>query len=87
MKAYVNAASDAAQAAEPRGRVVLTVPGMGSGHADVTLISGELTKVVEAIRLSQLTFRKIVQNMAFRGQYTHFRCFPGTVHPFLRGLR
>jgi len=31
--------------------------------ADVTLVSGELTKVVEAILLSRLTFRKIVQNL------------------------
>jgi Cu+-exporting ATPase len=31
--------------------------------ADVTLVSGELTKVVEAIRLSKATFRKIVENL------------------------
>lgn len=31
--------------------------------ADVTLVSGELTKVVEAIRLSRATFGKIVQNL------------------------
>lgn len=31
--------------------------------ADVTLVTGELTKVVEAVRLSRATFRKILQNM------------------------
>jgi Cu+-exporting ATPase len=31
--------------------------------ADVTLVSGELTKVVEAIRLSKATFRKIIENL------------------------
>lgn len=31
--------------------------------ADVTLVKGELTKVVEAVRLSRSTFRKIVENL------------------------
>ena len=31
--------------------------------ADVTLVKGELTGVVEAIRLSRATFRKIVENL------------------------
>ncbi len=31
--------------------------------ADVTLVKGELPKVIEAIRLSRATFRKIVQNL------------------------
>jgi cation transport ATPase len=32
-------------------------------RADVTLVNSELTKVVEAIRLSKAPFRKIVQNL------------------------
>ncbi len=31
--------------------------------ADVTLVTGDLTKVVEAVNLSRATFRKIVQNL------------------------
>ena len=31
--------------------------------ADITLVSGELTKVVQAIHLSRSTFGKIVQNL------------------------
>jgi P-type Cu+ transporter len=54
--------------------------------ADVKLISGELTKVVEAIRLSQLTFRKIVQNM-FWAWFYNGAAIPiaavGLLHPMI----
>jgi P-type Cu+ transporter len=54
--------------------------------ADVTLVSGELTKVVEAIRLSQLTFRKIVQNL-FWAWFYNGAAIPvaavGLLHPMI----
>ncbi|SFX19295.1 heavy metal translocating P-type ATPase [Marinospirillum alkaliphilum] len=37
--------------------------------ADVTLVKGELTGVVEAMRLSKATFRKIVQNLVWASIY------------------
>ncbi|TVR97098.1 MAG: heavy metal translocating P-type ATPase [Rhodospirillales bacterium] len=37
--------------------------------ADVTLVTGELPKVVEAMRLSRATFRKIVQNLFWAWLY------------------
>jgi len=37
--------------------------------ADVVLVSGELSKVVEAIELSRATFRKIVQNLLWASIY------------------
>jgi P-type Cu+ transporter len=37
--------------------------------ADVTLVRGELTKVVEAVRLSRATFRKILQNLFWAWAY------------------
>jgi hypothetical protein len=54
--------------------------------ADVTLVSGELTKVVEAIRLSKATFRKIVQNM-FWAWFYNVAAIPiaavGLLHPMI----
>ncbi|GGC56419.1 copper-translocating P-type ATPase [Hoyosella rhizosphaerae] len=54
--------------------------------ADVTLISGELTKAVEAIRLSQATFRKIVQNL-FWAWFYNGAAIPvaaiGLLHPMI----
>ncbi len=37
--------------------------------ADVTLVSGELTGVVEAMQLSRATFSKIVQNLLWASGY------------------
>jgi Cu+-exporting ATPase len=54
--------------------------------ADVTLVSGELTKVVEAIRLSKATFRKIVENL-FWAWFYNVTAIPiaavGLLHPML----
>ncbi|MCP1677000.1 Cu+-exporting ATPase [Natronocella acetinitrilica] len=54
--------------------------------ADVTLVSGELTKVVEAVELSRLTFRKIVQNMFWAWGY-NVAAIPiaavGLLHPMI----
>ncbi len=54
--------------------------------ADVTLVSGELTKVVEAIRLSRATFRKIVQNL-FWAWFYNLAAIPiaalGLLHPMV----
>jgi P-type Cu+ transporter len=54
--------------------------------ADVTLVQGELTKVVEAIRLSRATFRKIVQNL-FWAWFYNLAAIPiaalGLLHPMI----
>ena len=54
--------------------------------ADVTLVTGELTKVVEAIRLSKATFRKIVQNL-FWAWFYNLAAIPvaalGLLHPMI----
>ncbi|HEX9878373.1 MAG TPA: heavy metal translocating P-type ATPase [Gammaproteobacteria bacterium] len=54
--------------------------------ADVTLVKGELTKVVEAIRLSKATFRKIVQNL-FWAWFYNVAAIPiaaaGLLHPMI----
>jgi P-type Cu+ transporter len=54
--------------------------------ADVTLVKGELTKVVEAIRLSQATFSKIVQNL-FWAWFYNLAAIPiaalGLLHPMI----
>jgi P-type Cu+ transporter len=54
--------------------------------ADVTLVSGELTKVVEAIRLSKATFGKIVQNL-FWAFFYNVVAIPiaavGLLHPMI----
>ncbi|QOC23940.1 copper-translocating P-type ATPase [Wenzhouxiangella sp. AB-CW3] len=54
--------------------------------ADITLVSGELPKVVEAIRLSQATFRKIVQNLFWAFGY-NVAAIPiaalGLLHPMI----
>ncbi len=54
--------------------------------ADVTLVSGELSKVIEAIRLSRATFRKIVQNMFWAWGYNS-AAIPvaaiGLLHPMI----
>ena len=54
--------------------------------ADVTLVSGELTKVVEAIRLSKSTFRKIVENL-FWAFFYNVVAIPiaaiGLLHPMI----
>ncbi len=54
--------------------------------ADVTLVSGELTKVVEAIRLSKATFRKIVENLYWAFGY-NVAAIPiaaiGLLHPMI----
>jgi P-type Cu+ transporter len=54
--------------------------------ADVTLVSGELTKAVEAIRLSRATFRKIRQNL-FWAWFYNLAAVPiaaiGLLHPMI----
>jgi hypothetical protein len=54
--------------------------------ADVTLVKGELTKVVEAIRLSKATFRKIVENL-FWAWFYNLAAIPiaalGLLHPMI----
>jgi Cu+-exporting ATPase len=54
--------------------------------ADVTLVKGELTKFVEAIRLSRATFRKIVQNL-FWAWFYNVAAIPiaalGLLHPMI----
>ncbi|MGE6371158.1 heavy metal translocating P-type ATPase [Stutzerimonas stutzeri] len=54
--------------------------------ADVTLVRGELTGVVEAMYLSRLTFRKIVQNLiwasAYNGAAIPIAAF-GLLHPMI----
>ena len=54
--------------------------------ADVTLVQGELTKVVEAIRLSKATFKKIVQNL-FWAWFYNIAAIPiaalGLLHPMI----
>ena len=54
--------------------------------ADVTLIRGELTGVVEAMRLSQATFRKIVENLIWASGY-NIAAIPiaaaGLLHPMI----
>jgi P-type Cu+ transporter len=54
--------------------------------ADVTLVSGELTKVVEAIRLSRATFRKILENL-FWASFYNVAAIPvaavGLLHPMI----
>jgi P-type Cu+ transporter len=54
--------------------------------ADVTLVTGELTKVVEAIHLSKATFRKIVENL-FWAWFYNLAAIPvaalGLLHPMI----
>ncbi len=54
--------------------------------ADVTLVKGELTKVIEAIRLSKATFRKIVENL-FWAWFYNLAAIPvaavGLLHPMI----
>jgi P-type Cu+ transporter len=54
--------------------------------ADVTLVQGQLTKVVEAVRLSRATFRKIVQNL-FWAWFYNVAAIPvaalGLLHPMV----
>ena len=54
--------------------------------ADVTLVRGELTGVVEAMRLSRATFRKIVENLIWASGY-NLAAIPiaatGLLHPMI----
>ena len=54
--------------------------------ADVALVKGELTKLVEAILLSRATFRKIVQNL-FWAWFYNLAAIPvaavGLLHPMI----
>ena len=54
--------------------------------ADVTLVKGELTKFVEAIRLSRATFRKIIENLFWAWIY-NLSAIPvaalGLLHPMI----
>ncbi len=54
--------------------------------ADVTLVTGELTRVVEAIRLSKAIFRKIVENL-FWAWFYNLAAIPiaavGLLHPMI----
>ncbi len=54
--------------------------------ADITLVTGELSKVVEAIQLSRATFRKIVQNLFWAWIY-NIVAIPiaaiGLLHPMI----
>jgi Cu+-exporting ATPase len=54
--------------------------------ADVTLVKGELTKFIEAIRLSRATFRKILENL-FWAWFYNLAAIPiaaaGLLHPMI----
>ena len=54
--------------------------------ADVTLVAGELSKLVEAIRLSKASFRTIVENLFWASIY-NFSAIPiaalGLLHPMI----
>ena len=54
--------------------------------ADVTLVKGELSKIVEAIRLSRATFRKIIENL-FWAWFYNLAAIPiaavGLLHPMI----
>jgi len=54
--------------------------------ADVTLVQGQLTKLVEAILLSKATFRKIVENL-FWAWFYNLAAIPvaalGLLHPMI----
>lgn len=54
--------------------------------ADVTLVKGELTKLVEAVQLSHSTFRKILQNL-FWAWFYNMAAIPvaalGLLHPMI----
>jgi Cu+-exporting ATPase len=54
--------------------------------ADVTLVKGELTKLIEAIRLSRATFRKILENL-FWAWFYNLAAIPiaavGLLHPMI----
>ncbi len=54
--------------------------------ADVTLVRGDLTGVVDAMQLSQATFRKIVQNLLWASGY-NIVAIPlaavGLLHPMI----
>ncbi len=54
--------------------------------ADVTLVKGELTKFVEAIRLSRATFKKIIENLFWAWLY-NLAAIPiaamGLLHPMI----
>jgi P-type Cu+ transporter len=54
--------------------------------ADMTLVSGELSKVVEGIRLSRATFRKILENL-FWASFYNVAAIPiaaaGLLHPMI----
>ncbi len=54
--------------------------------ADVTIVGGSLTKVVESIRLSRATFRKVVQNLFWAWCY-NLAAIPiaaaGLLHPMI----
>lgn len=54
--------------------------------ADITLVRGELTSVVEAMELSRVTFRKIVQNLIWASGY-NVAAIPvaaaGLLHPMI----
>jgi Cu+-exporting ATPase len=54
--------------------------------ADVTLVQGELSKLVEAIRLSKATFRKIIENLFWAWIY-NLAAIPiaalGLLHPMV----
>ena len=54
--------------------------------ADVTLVKGELSKLVEAIRLSRATFKKILQNL-FWAWFYNLAAIPiaalGLLHPMI----
>ncbi|HSJ80400.1 MAG TPA: copper-translocating P-type ATPase, partial [Thiobacillus sp.] len=58
--------------------------------ADVTLVRGELTKVVETVRLSRATFRKILQNL-FWAWFYNVAAIPiaaiGLLHPMIGVIR
>ena len=81
--------SRTATAKVPAGAVP-TSPGAGADvaieAADVTLVKGELTKVVEAIQLSKATFAKIVQNL-FWAWFYNVAAIPiaalGLLHPMI----
>ena len=76
----------AALAAADVGIAIGTGTDIAIESADVTLVRGELSRVVDAVRLSQATFRKIKQNLFWAFGYNVLAvplAIMGLLHPLI----